>query len=138
MDYLKVTFDGESKIQALSDFIEENQAAPDILQAVAGLPVGMQVRTPQGHVIETYVKPPKKSSRIAKFTVDWNFDRTRSASVKINRDTGIVEVRPHRRHESHFMDLAELARIVCERSIAAKLRLKKKEKKLRRMKRNAA
>lgn len=137
MDYLKVTFDGETRIQKLSDFMAENEARPDLLQGVAGLVPGMQVRTPEGVIVEPYIKP-KKTTRVAKFKVDWNFDGTRSASVSINRDTGIVEVRPKRRHKSHFMTLADLALIVCTRSIAAEIRSKKKEAKLRRQKRKAA
>lgn len=81
-----------------------------------------------------YPKPtasgePKK----AHFTIAWNFDRTKSATITINRRAGTFEVRPYRKRAAYVLPLVDVAEMVASR--IAKANAEKKRKTKRRVRR---
>jgi hypothetical protein len=48
----------------------------------------------------------------ARFKVTGRFDGATSATIEIDRDKGLVHVRPHRRHETATVTLAWVAEAV--------------------------
>ncbi len=80
-----------------------------------------------------YPKPtPSGEPKKAHFTIAWNFDGTKSATVTINRRAGTFEVRPFRRRKSYVLPLADVADIVAHRIAKAAVRAKLSKRRARR------
>lgn len=75
---------------------------------------------------------PRAEPRNARFTIAWEFDGTKSATVTINRRAGTIEVRPLRRRRTYTLPLADVARLISERIIKAEAAAKRKARRVRR------
>lgn len=71
---------------------------------------------------------------VAKFKINsGDYNGATSATVIINRDNGLISVRPYRQHRTYELLLSDIAQIIVERVIKAEVHEAKLRKRLKRL-----
>ena len=71
---------------------------------------------------------------IARFEILGRFDghKVTRGTLAVDRETGLISVRPHRRRKVYQLPASFVAEIICQRCIRAEVNQKKKERELKR------
>lgn len=139
--FLEVWLFGEERTRTitLDQFMAENEGAPEGFRAqVNSLQLGQTLTF--GSMGVRRVQPPEpkaKKKGVARFRTEVDPKYGSTATVEVNRTTGIIAVRLRGRKHQHFWTLKDLAELVYCRSVIAEARKKKALRKAARASRKA-